>query len=70
MLKPIQQARLKQELEKYSKLRQVFNAEENASMLTELLKNVRKETSVFQGRFLVSKSDSLIPDFINEVAYF
>jgi two-component system, LytTR family, response regulator LytT len=70
LLKPIQQLKLHNSIEKYRKLKGLFN-NENQNILTDLLATFKHQSAnSFQSRFLVSKGDTLLPVNITDIAYF
>lgn len=70
LLKPIDQAKLEQSIEKYKKVKQSFTKNEINFDTKKLLKALQKNEQEYKTRFLVNKGSSLIIIDIEEIAYF
>jgi DNA-binding LytR/AlgR family response regulator len=66
LLKPIDKYLLKQSIEKWESLKEVYNGVE----LKEIIKSIKPESKEFKKRFLVKSNSKLLSIKTNEIAYF
>lgn len=71
LLKPINRDKLKTALDKFRKLKTLFGGDNPNNQLYDLIKNLRVQSQpAYKDRFLVSRSDSMIPVKAEDVACF
>lgn len=71
LLKPVNRAKLKAAMEKYSRVKNFYNETNPNQQLIEILRNINKKAGTqYRQKFLISRGDSMIPVKSNEIACF
>lgn len=71
LLKPVNRAKLKAALEKYSRVRSLYNGTNPNQQLMEILRNINKKADPqYRQKFLINQGDSMIPVKSIEIACF
>jgi DNA-binding LytR/AlgR family response regulator len=69
LLKPIKKQELKDSLEKYKEVKQLYIKDQSIN-ITSLITELKQQTQKFRNRFLVKQGQRLVSVDISEIAYF